>query len=45
MAQRFSCTGTRAGLRELGYTEIQNFSIDGRFVGGGFDRLSAPAAD
>ena len=45
MAQRFRCTGTRAGLRELGYTEIKNFSIDWRFVGGGFDRFSAPAAD
>ena len=45
MAQRFSCTGTRAGLRERGYTENKNFSIDWRFVGGGFERLSAPTAD
>ena len=45
MALRLSCAGTRAGLHEPGYTENKNLSIDWRFVGGGFDRFSAPAAD
>jgi ABC-type uncharacterized transport system substrate-binding protein len=37
--------GLRQGLRELGYVEGKNITIEGRFTEGNFDRFSALAAE